>query len=67
VEPQVGDVAAYRDFRGEVEHTGVVCSVERVGSQPIVRVWSMWGSLGEFVHRAEVSPYSRRIEYWRLS
>lgn len=64
--PEVGDIVAYRDFRNEIEHTGIVCQIDRVGAQPVIRVWSMWGNLGEFLHRADVSPYSRNIEYWRL-
>lgn len=61
-----GDLVLWR--RGaDVDHTGVVCHVERVGI-PMIFVWSMWGGLGEFVHRAAVSPYGgSMIEYWRLS
>lgn len=64
--PHIGDIAAYRDVRNEIEHTGFVCAVDMIGAQPVVRVWSMWGALGEFCHRAESSPYSQSIEYWRL-
>jgi hypothetical protein len=65
--PAIGDVAVYRDDRGDIEHTGIVCGVDRVGIQPVVHVWSMWGGLGEFRHRADQTPYSQRIEYWRLA
>jgi hypothetical protein len=64
--PQVGDIAAYRDDRGEIEHTGFVCAVDRIGDQLVPFVWSMWGGLGEFRHRADLTPYSKKIEYWRL-
>lgn len=63
--PQVGDVVAYR-LNGEIEHTGFVSRVERVGAVPTVFVWSAWGGLGEFEHRVNVSPYKGTPEYWRL-
>lgn len=70
--PRVGDIIVYR-HRTEVEHTGFVVRLEPVGpgqtvlQEPIVFVWSMWGSLGEFEHRAHVSPYhGSTLEYWRL-
>jgi hypothetical protein len=70
--PQVGDVIVYRGLR-EIEHTGFVCRIERASSGgtvsvvPTVFVWSMWGGLGEFEHRAQSSPYTDcACEYWRL-
>jgi hypothetical protein len=63
--PQVGDVVAYR-LDGEIEHTGFVNRVEKVGAAPVVFVWSAWGGLGEFEHRVQVSPYQGTPEYWRL-
>lgn len=67
--PQVGDVAVYRAPGGEIDHTGIVCRIERLGAAAAtVFVWSMWGSLGEFEHQAVQSPYRDcAIEYWRLS
>lgn len=64
--PIVGDVVAYR-AHGEIEHTGYVSRVELVGSLPVVFVWSAWGSLGEFEHPVQSSPYRGVPEYWRLS
>lgn len=64
-DPQVGDVVAYR-LDGEIEHTGFVSRVERVGAEPVVFVWSAWGGLGEFEHRVHSSPYGGAPEYWRL-
>ena len=63
--PQVGDIVAYR-IHGEIEHTGYVSRVDSVGSVPVVFVWSAWGSLGEFEHRVQSSPYRGDPEYWRL-
>lgn len=63
--PQVGDIVAYR-ASGEIEHTGYVSRVERVGSVPMIFIWSAWGSLGEFEHRVQSSPYRGEPEYWRL-
>jgi len=63
--PQVGDIVVYRINR-EIEHTGFVSRVEPVGAVPVVFVWSAWGSLGEFEHRVQSSPYRGEPEYWRL-
>jgi hypothetical protein len=65
--PQVGNIIAYRDERGEIEHTGFVSAVDTIGMQPVTWVWSKWGALGERLHKAEHCLYSpKRIEYWRL-
>lgn len=61
-----GDLVAWRSAR-DVDHTGVVCHVHQ-GLPRTIRVWSMWGGLGEFVHPVHASPYGGcEIEYWRLS
>lgn len=68
--PQVGDVAVYRTPGGEIDHTGIVCRIDRLapGALPTIFVWSMWGGLGEFEHEATRTPYHEcAIEYWRLS
>lgn len=66
--PQVGDVAVYRANDGaETEHVGFAAACESVGTVPVVKVWSMWGGLGEFVHTATQTPYSdTNLEWWRL-
>lgn len=64
--PQAGDIAAYVDQRGEIEHTGFVSAVEMIGATPIIHVWSAWGGLGEFRHRVDQTPYSKSIQYWRI-
>lgn len=64
--PRPGDVAAYVDSRGDIEHTGFVSTVEALGSTPVVHVWSAWGGLGEFRHRVDQTPYSRTVQYWRV-
>lgn len=39
--PRPGDVAAYVDTRGDIEHTGFVSAVDKqFESAPIVHVWS---------------------------
>lgn len=64
---QVGDVIVYR-YRGVIHHTGIVNRVEEVGRELVVFIWSAWGSLGEFEHRTDLSPYHYcSIEYWRLA
>lgn len=69
-EPEVGDVIVYRDVKNEIQHTGIVVSVTAISEgstklQPLV--WSKWGAMGEYEHRAPVSPYQDcRYEFWRL-
>lgn len=65
-DPQVGDIAVYRDDDNKIEHTGIVCRVLYVGNAPVVWVWSMWGGLGEFEHKSHQTPYRSTPEYWRL-
>jgi len=62
--PHVGDIVAYR-LDGEIEHTGFVSRVEKVGAVPVVYVWSAWGGLGEFEHKVKDCPYTGKPEYWR--
>lgn len=63
-DPKPGDIAAYVNDSGEIDHTGFVVSITEFGA---VMVWSMWGALGEFVHQHVITPYQDcRIEYWRL-
>ncbi len=64
--PQVGDVVVYRDEVGEIEHTGFVSRLEPIGTVPVAFIWSAWGALGEYEHRAHVCPYKGRPEYWRM-
>ena len=59
-----GDIVLWRQG-GDIAHTGIVCREERVPIR-VIFVWSMWGGLGEFVHRMPLSPYDGAIEYWRL-
>lgn len=72
--PQIGDLVVYRS-RSEIGHVGYVSRLERLTSggvtlpQPIVFVWSMWGSFGEFEHHERVLPPPYEdcsIEYWRV-
>lgn len=61
-----GDVVLWRQA-GEIVHTGIVSHFERYPIR-VAFVWSMWGGLGEFVHRVQQTPYQGcRVEYWRLA
>jgi len=61
-----GDIALWRSER-DVEHTGIVCRVERDPFR-VVFVWSMWGGLGEFVHNLACTPYNWcQVEFWRMT
>jgi len=65
--PQPGDVIVYRGPSGEIEHTGYVTRIERLGSSDVVFVRSKWGAFEECEHREIDCPYSEcKIEYWRL-
>lgn len=65
--PQTGDLVIYRSPHGQVEHSGFVSRAEKIGRERIIFVWSMWGGLGEFEHREDLSPYDDCTrEYWRL-
>jgi len=68
-EPKVGDIAAYTMKEGgEIEHTGIMVRVDLALGSPVVFIWSAWGSLGEFEHRVDRTPYRNCSigEYWRL-
>ena len=76
-ERRVGDIVAYRDLdKKEIQHVGILSSIETMfeGRSKIYFVWSMWGNLGESLHRHTECPYpfpsepptERNIEYWRL-
>ena len=67
--PQLGDIVVYRHRKTmEIDHTGFICRVEKIGKTPIIFVWSKWGALGEFEHRVKHCTYFNdcEIEYWRL-
>jgi hypothetical protein len=64
---QLGDIVAYRRPKGEIEHTGFLSRIERVGQTDVVFVWSKWGSLDECEHLETDYPFTDyQIEYWRL-
>jgi hypothetical protein len=52
--PQVGDLALYRDEKGDIAHSGLVCGF--TGNHEIL-IESKWGRLGRYVHRADQHPY----------
>ncbi len=67
--PQLGDIIVYRDRKTmEIDHTGFISRVEKIGNTPIIFVWSKWGALGEFEHKVKHCIYFNdcKIEYWRL-
>lgn len=51
--PRAGDVAVYRNSRGDIIHTGLVRSID----QNKVLVESKWGHCGVFLHPSDVHPY----------
>lgn len=61
-----GDIVTWRRAE-DIDHSGIVSSVETVAIRT-VWVWSMWGELGEFVHRLRPTPYDDcTVEFWRLT
>ena len=56
--PAENDVAVYRNLDGTVTHTGVVRGHLPDGS-PLVE--GKWGSMGVYLHPAEICPYGRDL------
>jgi hypothetical protein len=53
--PNAGDLAVFRDDRGEVMHSGLVHSISTDG---VVLLESKWGSLGRYIHTASDHIYA---------
>lgn len=61
-----GDVVVWRNG-DDIDHTGIVVQVDQTTILRTIFVWSMWGGLGEFIHRVPLTPYGDcSIEYWGL-
>lgn len=60
--PREGDIAVYRNSKGDPIHTAIVCTRFQDGS---ILVESKWGIHQRFVHLPEQQPYSTLIEYYR--
>ena len=61
-----GDLVIWRNGK-DVDHTGIIVLIDQAALLRTVFVWSMWGGLGEFVHRVPLTPYRDcAIEYWGL-
>ena len=54
-EPSLGDLAVYRDSDGSIRHTGRVAAK---GLDGLLLVESKWGSLGRYLHLAQVDGFS---------
>jgi hypothetical protein len=66
-----GDYVAYIDETGDVEHSGIVLSIEYLDPirkrGPIPKILSKWGSGKEFVHALKECPYPNTTnEFYRL-
>jgi hypothetical protein len=59
-EPAAGDLAVWRDARGNVVHTGVVRSTD--GGTLIE---SKWGALGRYVHGPDDQPFGGTCSFYR--
>lgn len=67
--PQVGDIIVYRQtVSDEIDHTGFVSRIEKIGDTPIIFIWSKWGCLGEYEHKVMLCTFYKdcKLEYWRL-
>lgn len=60
-----GDIIAYIDNRGRIDHSGIVISEPELQTPWVL---SKWAWAGEFVHRANICPYAEnhKILYYRL-
>jgi hypothetical protein len=62
--PETGDIAIYRNTRGDAIHTALVCTVLQDNT---VLLESKWGLHQRFIHLPEDQPYSTLIEYFRTT
>jgi hypothetical protein len=60
-----GDIVLYRDRAGQIEHTGVVTSVDGEGPLRVLWVVSKWGASGEYIHPFNKSPYTGTPHFMR--
>jgi hypothetical protein len=63
-EPQVGDLAVFREMDGKIAHTAVVRIAEPSG---LLVVESKWGPLGVYLHPVTSQPYGDRYAFYRSS
>jgi len=61
-EPRADDVVVYRDGRGEIAHTGLVCGVLHDGT---VIVESKFGIDGRYLHQPQDQPFSQTWDFYR--
>jgi len=62
-----GDIVMYNQ-NGDLQHSGVVQDVPRVGSRIVPMILSKWGSGQEFIHSVYNCPYvtAANIKYYRI-
>jgi len=61
--PRPGDIAVFRDQKGEVTHTALV---RGRGAKGAVLLESKWGKLGRYVHTADKHVYlGQKMTYYR--
>jgi len=61
-----GDIVVYFATNGDPEHSGIVLSIEKIGSSLVPMIVSKWGITYEVVHSVYDSPYEDlSIEYYR--
>jgi hypothetical protein len=63
-EPQVDDLAIYRDERGQILHTALVRTVTSDG---LILLESKWGQMGRYIHRPSDLRFGRPFTYYRSS
>lgn len=62
-----GDICIYRDDTGEISHSGIVTSIEKLALLPRIKVLSKWGSAHEVIHYEDDCPYvPAQISYYRI-
>jgi hypothetical protein len=60
-----GDVVLYYES-DQVSHSGLVVEVAFLGTRPVPKVLSKWGSYGEYIHRVDLCPYAKPGSVFRF-
>ncbi|MHB0914213.1 MAG: hypothetical protein ACYC5A_02145 [Thermoleophilia bacterium] len=63
----VGDVIVYYGELGDIEHSGIVISLELFeGRINVPIVCSKWGSYNEIIHKFDECPYEPNVKFYRI-
>jgi hypothetical protein len=64
-----GDIILYIVGFGQIDHSGIVLTIDKIGNTKIPIILSKWGNGSEVVHAYTNCPYFKsdgKVEYYRL-